>query len=423
MGLDLFDFRQRIEENNSSSIAISCALIVIAIQVFFPNVFAEVFIPENEFIGYFDSNGIYTVIGSVKNHENYPIIPTISITITDEKDTISKDFLYVNIMPGKEIPFKFKFPEVKSEQPILNEPILSFIRGVHNPIPVEVIYDKSLKKHDDGHITGRIINNGDSTLENVQIFAKIHGAKNEVLDMGQNIMPIHNLKPGEIREFSIVPEKTIAAKVSYYSCFAPSDGSVIPVTAIRNGEKFYFRYDSGSWYAYAEFNEVGTELKMRTQNSYPIETYANFEFPVFTSTEKFDVKLNDKQIQSIQSIDEMGNWHVAFQVAPYDSGTLKITGFAENYFPKESEIPIWIKDNASWWSTNKITDDEFISGLEFMIKSGIISIPPVEKKMEAEQKVPNWIKNNAGWWSQDMISDKDFVNGLQYLISREIIKV
>ena len=35
---------------------------------------ADVFIPKNEFLGYVDSNGIYTVVGAVKNTEKYLLI-------------------------------------------------------------------------------------------------------------------------------------------------------------------------------------------------------------------------------------------------------------------------------------------------------------------------------------------------------------
>ena len=37
---------------------------------FIPQVaFADVFIPLHEYVGYFDSNGIYTVVGNVKNRK------------------------------------------------------------------------------------------------------------------------------------------------------------------------------------------------------------------------------------------------------------------------------------------------------------------------------------------------------------------
>ena len=41
--------------------------------------FAEVFIPSHEYVSYFYSNGIYTVIGNVKNDLDYAIIPTVTV--------------------------------------------------------------------------------------------------------------------------------------------------------------------------------------------------------------------------------------------------------------------------------------------------------------------------------------------------------
>ncbi|MGI0064571.1 MAG: hypothetical protein ACREAL_06840, partial [Nitrosopumilaceae archaeon] len=41
------------------------------------------FIPENEFIGYVDAGGVYTVIGAIKNSEGFPIVPTVLIQIQD----------------------------------------------------------------------------------------------------------------------------------------------------------------------------------------------------------------------------------------------------------------------------------------------------------------------------------------------------
>jgi len=37
--------------------------------------------------------------------------------------------------------------------------------------------------------------------------------------------------------------------------------------------------------------------------------------------------------------------------------------------------------------------------------------------------IPSWIKNVAGFWSEDKISDQDFLAGLQYLIDHGMLKV
>ena len=51
-------------------------------------------------------------------------------------------------------------------------------------------------------------------------------------------------------------------------------------------------------------------------------------------------------------------------------------------------------------------------------------IPPTETAESSEsQEVPSWIKNNAGWWAEGQIDDETFVSGIQYLIKVGIIKV
>jgi hypothetical protein len=37
--------------------------------------------------------------------------------------------------------------------------------------------------------------------------------------------------------------------------------------------------------------------------------------------------------------------------------------------------------------------------------------------------IPDWVKNNAKWWSEGTISEDDYISSLQYLISQRIIKL
>ncbi|HSG73630.1 MAG TPA: hypothetical protein VLA01_00325 [Nitrosopumilaceae archaeon] len=87
-------------------------------------------------------------------------------------------------------------------------------------------------------------------------------------------------------------------------------------------------------------------------------------------------------------------------------------------------IPEWVRNNAGWWSANQIQDSDFVSGIEYMIKEGIIKVPLTNNGQSNEDVVvPDWVKNNAGWWSDGFVSDKEFANGLQYLIENGIISV
>jgi len=85
-------------------------------------------------------------------------------------------------------------------------------------------------------------------------------------------------------------------------------------------------------------------------------------------------------------------------------------------------IPDWIKNNAGWWATDQIDDSAFVQGIQYLIKEGIMIVPPTETSESIEtQAVPAWIKNNAGWWATDQIDDSAFLKGIQYLVQNGII--
>lgn len=86
-------------------------------------------------------------------------------------------------------------------------------------------------------------------------------------------------------------------------------------------------------------------------------------------------------------------------------------------------IPSWIKSSAKFWSDNKITDKDFVGGIQYLIKQKIIKVPATQKDNTASTTIPSWVKNAAGFWADGKTTDADFVNGIQYLIKSGIIKV
>ncbi|MFB5645553.1 MAG: peptidase, partial [Nitrosopumilaceae archaeon] len=86
-------------------------------------------------------------------------------------------------------------------------------------------------------------------------------------------------------------------------------------------------------------------------------------------------------------------------------------------------VPEWIKNNAAWWSSDAISDGEFIGGIEHLIKEEIILIPETNSSLKSEKTIPPWIKNTAKWWSDDLISDDEFVSALEFLVKEGIIRV
>ena len=91
---------------------------------------------------------------------------------------------------------------------------------------------------------------------------------------------------------------------------------------------------------------------------------------------------------------------------------------------KTQEIPSWIKNNAGWWAAGDIDDSSFVQGIQFLIKEGIMKIPPTSQGSSGgSNEIPSWIKNNAGWWADGAIDDDSFVGGIQFLIEEGIMSI
>ncbi len=101
----------------------------------------------------------------------------------------------------------------------------------------------------------------------------------------------------------------------------------------------------------------------------------------------------------------------------------RINDSSEGLVSNEISIPDWVRINAGWWSSNQIQDSDFASGIEYMIKEGIIKVPNSSHKTNEDPTIPDWVRINAGWWSERLISDEDFANGIKYLIENGIISV
>ena len=87
-------------------------------------------------------------------------------------------------------------------------------------------------------------------------------------------------------------------------------------------------------------------------------------------------------------------------------------------------IPEWIKKNAGWWAEGAIGDSDFVQGIQFLIKEGIMEIPSTNQgSSSGENEIPEWIKKNAGWWAEGAIGDSDFVQGIQFLIKEGIMSI
>ena len=101
----------------------------------------------------------------------------------------------------------------------------------------------------------------------------------------------------------------------------------------------------------------------------------------------------------------------------------------EEFTPTEEvpPIPSWIKTTVGWWADDKVTDIEFLEGITYLIDNRIIVITDSSTLKDidnaTESVIPKWIKNNAKWWVDGNIPDSAFISGLQWLIKNGIMQI
>jgi YVTN family beta-propeller protein len=115
----------------------------------------------------------------------------------------------------------------------------------------------------------------------------------------------------------------------------------------------------------------------------------------------------------------------AFEILPDGIIESPVSTFEEPIIEElqSQSIPIWIKNNAAWWSEQQIGDSDFVAGIEYLIKNGIINVPGVQVGTSSTTEIPDWIKNNAGWWAESLITDEDFTEAMQWLVANGVIQI
>ncbi len=369
---------------------------------------ADVYIPDNEYAGYFDHNGVYNVYGSVKNTGNQTVMAKIQITVNDGKSTFSESRILPVIYSLKDMPFKFKFPEV-SGKPLLQRPSVTFFLTNSNPLDIDVNYDKTLVRYLDGHLSGFITNTGNTTAHNINIYALVHDKNNNYLDEVENTWTIQTLSPSNKTEFVMYPDPVVTKKVYYYSCFIPGTDTSIELATPVKDKTFYFSVLSIVYFTNQKFDENANSIILDASNPWQIPYYANFMFPDDSSNGDFGVFIDGNKINPLISNDnDTKNWHVAFNVG-YGQHKVVITGFTPNYLPDADQYFYLDARSAliSWagLSTFTISDSKLLDVL------GIQG-----------HFVPPWVKNTVGFMIYNNVPVDDIVNEIKYLKQSGIVR-
>ena len=124
----------------------------------------------------------------------------------------------------------------------------------------------------------------------------------------------------------------------------------------------------------------------------------------------------------------MLEFYKALEINP--NSVLALNGMALGFgnFGEYSEAEHYFKKSLEIEPNNEITQNYIVS-LEKLREKYSLNVfenptmKPAFLQMIEERTIPYWIKNNAGWWADNKISDDDFTSGIEYMIENNIIKV
>jgi len=107
-----------------------------------------------------------------------------------------------------------------------------------------------------------------------------------------------------------------------------------------------------------------------------------------------------------------GNYKIEIQYAGANSSAeFELVDVGNMVLPFGSDVVV------PQWSDGTISDYGL---LKFLVDKNTITLPE-GKVLNENAKIPSWYKINASWWSEKKISDEEFVNGLVYLLSHKVI--
>ena len=124
----------------------------------------------------------------------------------------------------------------------------------------------------------------------------------------------------------------------------------------------------------------------------------------------------------------MLEFYKALEIDPYSVLALNGMGLGFGNFGEYSESELYFKKSLEIDPDNAITQNYLISIKKIKEKYSLDKFesptikPDFLQKIE-ENTIPYWIKNNAKWWSGNKISDDDFLSGIKYLVENNIIKL
>ncbi|MGB9003038.1 MAG: CAP domain-containing protein [Nitrosotalea sp.] len=97
------------------------------------------------------------------------------------------------------------------------------------------------------------------------------------------------------------------------------------------------------------------------------------------------------------------------------------SSWSENFASGDTSLPIKIKNDAMYWIQGFLQDADFAKDIQYLGIHGLIHIPQTSYSQTTH--IPFWFKQIIGWWTEGKISNDELLYTVQWLIDNSIISV
>jgi len=184
---------------------------------------------------------------------------------------------------------------------------------------------------------------------------------------------------------------------------------------------FVIKYDSNN-NIFAVLGDFIGPLSTDTGKSFTISTYLP-GFQVKTATDNFLYGSPDHiEVLAVGFTDDEDLLEDNFGFRDFDFESVS-QYYPNSKLPQHID-PVQIKNQAEIFPSDTFETGFCQGNAELKIpQAGQPSPKDDSGIMEKETRIPDWVRNNAGWWSSGSIGDQDFASGIQYLIKEKIMQI
>src|SRR5437867_1963322 len=173
-------------------------------------------------------------------------------------------------------------------------------------------------------------------------------------------------------------------------------------------------------YAYGDFLSITFQVSELTGNPiivHIIDSSGKASAPINISINKWNSTISSP-IPFYKTTYSPGTYHINAEYA----GTQSSISF-DLVDSGKIAIPTEYKTLAQTWLKGTATDKDYAGLIRELIHFDIINVPGYEFQTAHIIHIPAWFKNNVKWWSDDSITDNEFGFAIQYLIKSGFMSV